>query len=100
GGAAGSPQTASLSGTGVDTAPPDTLITAGPSQGAIVASASASFSFSGTDNLTPAGNLTFQCSLDGAAFAACTSPVSYSALAEGSHTFSVRAVDGSNNVDP
>ena len=37
---------------------------------------------------------TFECSLDSAAYAACSSPQSYSALASGSHTFNVRSVVG------
>src|ERR687896_109259 len=39
---------------------------------------------------------TFQCSLDGAAFGAC---VDYEGLAEGGHTFRVRATDRAGNVD-
>jgi hypothetical protein len=35
----------------------------------------------------------FQCRLDAASYSACSSPKSYSSLAEGSHTFDVRAVD-------
>ena len=46
---------------------------------------SATFAFSG------ASGLTFQCAMDGAAFATCTSPKAYSGLANGSHTFQVRA---------
>ena len=50
--------------------------------------------------------VSFQCSLDGAAFAACTSGVSYSGLAgfannytivTKNHTFAVQAMDGSGN---
>jgi hypothetical protein len=42
----------------------------------------------------------YQCSLDGAAFSSCTSPVSYSGLAPGSsHTFAARAVVGAGG-DP
>jgi Bacterial Ig-like domain len=47
---------------------------------------SATFTFSGGGS-----GVTYQCSLDGAAFAACASPKSYSGLATGSHTFQVRA---------
>lgn len=66
--------------------PPETTITAGPS--GYVASASASFSF--TSDCIFA---TFQCSLDGSTFATCTSPASYT-VANGSHTFRVRAIYG------
>ena len=80
-----------------DSTPPDTSITSNPANP--TNSTSASFSFTGTDNVTPAASLTFQCKLDLGAFAACTSPKTYSALAEGSHTFQVRAIDAAGNVD-
>ena len=74
-----------------DTIPPDTVIDSGPSGS--VFDTSATFSFSATE---PA---TFQCRLDGGAFAPCTSPKSYANLTVGSHTFPVAATDGSFNVD-
>ena len=40
----------------------------------------------------------FECSLDGAAFATCVSSKIYSAVAQGSHTFQVRATDGAGNA--
>jgi hypothetical protein len=58
-----------------------------------VTSTSASFSFTATETAT------FACSLDGAAFGACTSPQSYSGLGTGTHTFQVRATDTAGNVD-
>lgn len=75
-----------------DTAPPDTSITAAPP--ALSNSAAASFSFTANE----AGS-TFQCSLDGGAFAACTSPKAYTGLTAGAHTFQVRATDVAGNVD-
>src|SRR5207247_8596227 len=77
----------------VDTTPPDTTITAAPP--AISTSSSASFSFTATE----AGS-SFACQLDGGAFAPCVSPQSYSGLANGSHSFQVRATDAAGNNDP
>jgi len=43
---------------------------------------------------------TFECNLDNQGWASCASPVAYSGLAEGSHTFLVRAKDSDGRVDP
>jgi hypothetical protein len=51
------------------------------------------FAFSDT-----VGTVSFQCSLDGAAYSACASPLTTAALADGSHTFAVEAVDASNRT--
>ena len=42
----------------------------------------------------------FLCSLDGAAPEFCSSPMTYTGLADGSHTFTVRAIDQYENIDP
>jgi hypothetical protein len=76
-----------------DTDPPDTTITSRPA--ALSASPNATFAF-----IADEPGSTFECSLDGAAFAPCTSPASYSGLADGSHTFDVRATDPATNTDP
>lgn len=62
------------------------------------ASTGASFTFSGTD--TGSGVASFECDLDGGGFSACPSPKDYTALADGSHTFRVRAIDNAGNTDP
>jgi hypothetical protein len=72
------------------TPPPAPAITSAPPN--VTASTSASFSFSDGD-----GTAAFRCRLDGQAFSACTSPISYTGLAEGSHTFGVRARDPAGN---
>ncbi len=73
-----------------DTSPPDTTIA-----GAIVTGSHARLTFSSND-----AGAHFQCRLDDGAFAACTSPVDYNGLADGAHTFQVRAIDAAGNVDP
>ncbi|HLB19622.1 MAG TPA: hypothetical protein VK613_10880 [Gaiellaceae bacterium] len=80
-----------------DSTPPDTSITANPSNPS--GSSSATFSFTGSDDTTPPGSLTFECKLDAGSYALCTSPVTNPSLADGSHTFLVRASDAANNTD-
>jgi hypothetical protein len=77
----------------IDTSAPVTTITAKPSDPS--ADSSPSFSFTSSE----AGS-SFECQLDGGAFAACASPKGYTGLAGGAHTFSVRASDAAGNTDP
>ncbi|HVM17141.1 MAG TPA: Ig-like domain-containing protein [Gaiellaceae bacterium] len=81
------PRSVSVQNAGDPPPAPETTIDSGPSSP--TTSTSATFAFS--SNVSGA---TFECSLDGAAWAACTSPHSYSGLAPGEHTFRVRAVSG------
>ena len=75
----------------VDKVAPETSLGAGPS--GTVASTAASFEFNANEQGT------FQCSLDGSGFSSCGSPKNYTGLAQGSHTFAVRAVDVAGNQD-
>src|SRR5262249_45963075 len=72
------PTPASASWT-VDTTAPSLPLDSGPSGS--VASASATFAF------TAESGATVECRLDGGTWEACSSPVSYPGLADGSHTF-------------
>lgn len=76
----------------IDRSAPDTTIGGGPS--GTVASATASFSFAASE-----AGATFACSLDGGGFETCSSPRSYTGLADGSHSFRVRAMDAAGNAD-
>ena len=87
----------------VDTARPDTSVTSVADgngtplgHGTATLSKVATIAFAGTDNVAVAG---FECSLDGAAFTACSSPWARGALAVGRHDFAVKAVDTSSNRD-
>ncbi|MGE0068222.1 MAG: hypothetical protein AB7T48_12810, partial [Solirubrobacterales bacterium] len=78
----------------VDTVAPDTAIDVAPAPKLGVTEASFVFSASGA-----AG---FECRIDSAAedaWAPCTSPVVLTGLADGTHTFEVRAVDAVGNTD-
>ncbi|MEJ7598778.1 MAG: Ig-like domain-containing protein, partial [Kofleriaceae bacterium] len=77
-----------------DITPPETQLLSGPPvlDNAVLAV----FTFGGTDT---AGAVTFECSLDGAAFAACTSPHE-TAVTDGTRSFAVRSKDAAGNLDP
>ena len=56
------------------------------------------FQFSGTDNITAPGSLTFQCALNGGSYASCTSAHTASGFVTGNNTFYVRSYDQVGNV--
>ena len=97
--AAGNESTAVTRSVVVDNTPPETLITSGPS-GDIAVSA-ATFTFAGTDAITPPADLAFAWRLDGGAWSAFASATSatLSGLAETEHTFEVKARDRAGNED-
>ncbi|HEV3378393.1 MAG TPA: S8 family serine peptidase [Thermoleophilaceae bacterium] len=79
---------------------PQTTITAGPAADQFTEDTDATFEFEGTE--TP-GDPPFECSLDGATFTACQTPPgsqTYTGLADGQHTFQVRAISALGHADP
>ena len=75
-----------------DDSTPETAVL-GPSSPTVEPDATFTFS-------SDRGDATFECSLDGAAFAACMSPHSVTGLAEGAHRLDVRAKRPVRAVDP
>jgi hypothetical protein len=77
----------------IDTTPPETFLRSGPSGTILPGPQTLTFDASeaGSD---------LECSLDGAAFATCSSPFALGSLPLGLHTFRVRAIDPYGNVDP
>ena len=76
-----------------DLTPPDTTITAGPT--GTIGDDTPTFEFTSTE----AGSI-FECKVDAGEWTSCSSPETTAALAPGSHTFQVRAIDPAGNVDP
>src|SRR5262249_24856071 len=75
----------------VDTTPPDTSIGDGPP--GPLSGHTATFTFAGGDGTT------FECRVDSAAYVPCASPYTTAALADGTHTFNLRATDAAGNTD-
>jgi len=91
---AGNPDGSAASSTfTVDTTPPDTTIATGPS--GPTADSTPTYGFTATE----VGS-TFRCKVDSHAFAPCNSPRTTLPLADGIHTFYVKATDPAGNVDP
>jgi hypothetical protein len=77
----------------VDTIAPDTTITHGHDEGETTTARAARFEFESE------ARARFECSADGARFAACASPVRIAGLRPGRHSFAVRAIDTAGNTD-
>jgi len=78
----------------IDQTAPVISVTSGPAN--VTNSRTASFVFTGTDD--GMAITSFECSLDSAAFAACTSPRAYNSLPDGTRTFSLRGRDSAGNL--
>ena len=78
---------------GGDTTPPATQLTGGPTAGAHITDSTPTFTFSSNESGS------FECKVDNASWATCSSPKTVAQLADGDHTFSVRAIDTAENVD-
>ena len=76
----------------VDFTPPETTLTNAPP--AQTSSPNATFEFTSNDP-----GASFECSLNGAPFSACSSPISFMGLGDGTRSFEVRARDQATNAD-
>lgn len=90
--ALGNTSDAALRSFTVDNVPPGTTITPVPET---TSSSNIAIAFSSGD---PAAS--FACSVDGAGFAPCSSPLELVGLGDGAHTVAVRATDLAGNTDP
>jgi hemolysin type calcium-binding protein/putative glycosyl hydrolase/Big-like domain-containing protein len=77
----------------VDTTAPKATITAGPPEGSTSGARTPTFRFASTEP-----DVTFSCRLDAAGFAPCSSPYTTPTLADGEHSFHVRAIDQAGNL--
>jgi len=76
----------------VDLTEPDTTITDSPPNP--TPDPTATFAFESSEP-----NSTFECNLDGLGWENCSTPKTYTGLADGNHSFEVRATDAAGNTD-
>jgi hypothetical protein len=81
----------------IDCTPPETTIQTGPANGEATNEPTVTFTFTSDDP-----GATFECNVDDAGFGACSQPKQHvmGPLADGEHSFAVRAVDQADNADP
>jgi hypothetical protein len=77
----------------VDTVPPDTSITSGPT--GLINDNTPEFGWDSTSDAAK-----YECRVDNAPFVECESPKTTAALSDSEHTFELRAIDDAGNVDP
>ena len=78
----------------IDQTAPSVIITKYPPD--FSKSKNGTFEFEGKDGIEPITQ--FECSLDGAVFAACSTPITYTNLSEGLHKFEVKGIDRVGNM--
>jgi hypothetical protein len=78
-----------------ETDPPQARFTSGPSAGSATNDATPSFSFASDEP-----GSTFVCRVNASPFTSCTSPHTLQPLADGSRTFSIKAIDAPGNESP
>jgi hypothetical protein len=78
----------------VDNKAPQTTITSGPADGSHIGDPTPTFTFTANEPVSR-----FRCWHDDASFVTCTSPRTAVTLADGTHTWSVQAIDRSGNID-
>ncbi|MFG5117285.1 Ig-like domain-containing protein [Methylorubrum sp. POS3] len=82
----------------VDTAAPDTAITAGPA--AVTSGTSAHLTYAGTDEAGGGGVASYRVSVDGGAVTTTTATsLDLTGLTDGTHSVQIAAVDAAGNVD-
>ncbi len=86
----------------LDYGPPETVISMAPDEGSLITTRDVTISWSGLDDSTPPGLLTYSTLLDSGAWSAPLSRSSetLSNLTDGLHTFQVAARDKAGKVDP
>jgi 6-phosphogluconolactonase (cycloisomerase 2 family) len=89
----GNPGTIDTQGWTIDLTAPTTTINLGPAGGSTISDPTPTFGFSSEPGAS------FQCKVDSGSFAACSSPKTIGPLADGAHTFQVRARDAAGNTD-
>lgn len=77
----------------IDRTAPNTLLSSGPPS--LVAATSVQIDLSSNEI-----GVTYECSVDGGSYSACSDPATFSGLAQGPHIIEVRAVDAAGNADP
>ncbi|MBN8870550.1 MAG: PD40 domain-containing protein [Solirubrobacterales bacterium] len=79
----------------LDATAPDTTIDSGPADGSRTKSTEITFAFSSSEPT----DATFECQVDDGDWASCVTPFTTDTLADGAHTFKVRATDMAGNTD-
>jgi hypothetical protein len=99
---AGISTTVNAAGKVTQSSNPTTTLVGGPADGSTICANSAVFTVTGTDAVTPTNGLYYEYSLDSGAYttAAASTTITLTNLSDGTHTLTVKAVNGAGDIDP